>query len=186
MISAHCREITLDFFEKVSLAWEDAPRHTVCFMLANVLLDLLYLTVKIFSHQQSPGVVHQEVFVTRFKIEKTDHIPSDYLVTIFSFGRLIRQGNPSYRIFKSRNNIIAIFAKSTPYCPCLKQIILDGSGIETWWQRAKKWGVEQRRVKVIHIYPTNPALQCFDKVKIVQTKFLQDIQDESEHFGGTS
>ena len=36
--------------------------------------------------------------------------------------------------------------------------------------------------KVIHVYPTNPALQRFDKVKIVQTKFFQDIQDESEHF----
>ena len=39
--------------------------------------------------------------------------------------------------------------------------------------------------KVIYIYPTNPALQCFDKVEIVQTKFLQDIQDKSEHFGET-
>ena len=39
--------------------------------------------------------------------------------------------------------------------------------------------------KVIHIYPTNPALQCFDKVEIVQTKFLQNIQDESEYFGET-
>ena len=39
--------------------------------------------------------------------------------------------------------------------------------------------------KVIHIYPTNPALQCFDKVEIVQTKLLQNIKDESEHFGET-
>ena len=158
----HCREITLDFFEKVSLAWEDAPRHTVCFMLVNVLLDLLYLTVKIFSHQQSPGVVNQEFFVTRLKIEKTDHKSGDYLVTLFSFGRFIRQGNPSYWVFKCGNNIIAIFAKSTRYCPCLNQIILDWSGIETCWQRAKKWGVEQRisewLEKVIHVYPTNPAL----------------------------
>ena len=38
--------------------------------------------------------------------------------------------------------------------------------------------------KVIHVYPTNPALQRFDKVKIVQTKFFQDISEhESEHFG---
>ena len=37
--------------------------------------------------------------------------------------------------------------------------------------------------KVIHVYPTNPALQRFGKVKIVQTKFFQDIQYESEHFG---
>ena len=45
-------------------------------------LDLLYLTVKISSHQQSPGVVHLEFFVTRFKIEETDHLPDDYLVTL--------------------------------------------------------------------------------------------------------
>ena len=37
--------------------------------------------------------------------------------------------------------------------------------------------------KVIHVYPTNPVLQRFDKVKIVQANFSQDIQDESEHFG---
>ena len=36
--------------------------------------------------------------------------------------------------------------------------------------------------KVIHVYPTNPALQRFGKVKIIQTKFFQDMQDESEHF----
>ena len=37
--------------------------------------------------------------------------------------------------------------------------------------------------KVIHVYPTNPALQRFGKVKIVQTKFFQVMQDNSEHFG---
>ena len=37
--------------------------------------------------------------------------------------------------------------------------------------------------KGIHVYPTNSALQRFDKVKIAQTKFFQDIQDESQHFG---
>ena len=37
--------------------------------------------------------------------------------------------------------------------------------------------------RVIDVYSTNPALQRFDKAKIVQTKFFQDIQDESEHFG---
>ena len=74
-------------------------------MLVNVLLDLLYLTVKIFSHQQSPGVVNQEFFVTRLKIEKTDHKSGDYLVTLFSFGRFIRQGNPSYWFLKGGNNI---------------------------------------------------------------------------------
>ena len=56
-------------------------------------------------------------FVTRFKIEETGHILGDYLVTLFSFGRFIRQENPSY-----------------------------------WF------------------------------LKIVQTNFSQDMQDESEHF----
>ena len=37
--------------------------------------------------------------------------------------------------------------------------------------------------KVIHVYPTNPVLQRFDKVKIVQANFSQDKQDELEHFG---
>ena len=37
--------------------------------------------------------------------------------------------------------------------------------------------------KVFHVYSTNPVLQRFDKVEIVQTNFSQDIQDESEHFG---
>ena len=36
--------------------------------------------------------------------------------------------------------------------------------------------------KVIHAYPTNLALQRFGKVKIIQAKFFQDMQDESEHF----
>ena len=34
--------------------------------------------------------------------------------------------------------------------------------------------------KVIHVYPTNLA---FGKVKIIEIKFFQDMQDESEHFG---
>ena len=37
--------------------------------------------------------------------------------------------------------------------------------------------------KAIHVYPTNLALQCFDKVKIIEIKLFQDMQDESEHFG---
>ena len=36
---------------------------------------------------------------------------------------------------------------------------------------------------VIHVNPANPALQQFGKVKIVETNFSQDMQDESEHFG---
>ena len=43
--------------------------------------------------------------------------------------------------------------------------------------------MSEESYKVIHVYPTNPVLQRFDKVKIVQTNFSQDIQDESEHFG---
>ena len=66
-------------------------------------LDLLYLTVKIFSHQQSPGVIYREFFVTIFKIEETERIPGDYLVTLFSFGRFIRKKNPGYRFLKSGN-----------------------------------------------------------------------------------
>ena len=37
--------------------------------------------------------------------------------------------------------------------------------------------------KVFYVYPKNPALQRFDRVNIIQTKFFQDVQDESEHFG---
>ena len=37
--------------------------------------------------------------------------------------------------------------------------------------------------KVIHVYPTNLDLQRFDKVKIIQIKFFQGRQDESEHSG---
>ena len=36
--------------------------------------------------------------------------------------------------------------------------------------------------KVIHVYPTNPVLQRFGKLKTVQANFSQDMQDESEHF----
>ena len=79
-----------------------------------------------------------------------------------------------------------IFTKSTWYCACLNQIIPDGSGINIYWQRAKKWEVERRNSQeldnVIHVYPTNLALQRFDKVKIIQAKFFQDMQDESDHF----
>ena len=38
--------------------------------------------------------------------------------------------------------------------------------------------------KVFHVYPTNPALQHFGRVKI-DVQFFQDIQDESEYFGET-
>ena len=84
-------------------------------------LEDLYLTVKIFSQQQPRGVVYREFFVTRFKIEENDHIPGDYLVTLFSFGRFTRKENLSYWIFENWKQSIAIFTKSTRYCPCVNQ-----------------------------------------------------------------
>ena len=95
----------------------------VSFMFVNVPQIYLYLIVKIFSHQHSPGVVYQGFFATRFKIEEIDHMPVDYLVTLFSFARFIRWGNPSYRRFLKRGNyVIAISTKVTRYCHCVNQI----------------------------------------------------------------
>ena len=37
--------------------------------------------------------------------------------------------------------------------------------------------------KVFHVYHTNPALQRFGRVNIVETKVFKDIQDKSEDFG---
>ena len=90
-------------------------------MFLNVLQIYLYLTVEILSHQQSPGLVYWGFFVTKFKIREIDHILGDYLVTLFTFGRFIRWENPSYpRFLKNENSIIAIFMKSTSYCPLLQ------------------------------------------------------------------
>ena len=117
----HCREIATGFFEKVSFPWKDALRHTVSFLFVNVLQIYLYLTVEILGHQQPPGAVYRGFFVTKFKITEIDHIPGDYLVTLFTFGRFVRWGNPSYRRFlKNENSIIAIFTKSTWYYPILQ------------------------------------------------------------------
>ena len=41
--------------------------------------------------------------------------------------------------------------------------------------------MSEKSDKIIHVYPTNPILQRFDKIKIVQNKFFEDIH-ESEHF----
>ena len=132
------------------------------FYACNCSLDL---SISYHKNIQSPGVAYLEFFLTRFKIKETDHKPGDYLVALFSFGRLFRQENPSYRSLKSGNNITAIFMKPTRYeiyCACFNQIIPDWSGIEICWQRAKKWEVERRNSqgldKVIHVYPTNLAL----------------------------
>ena len=93
-----------------------------------VLQIFLYFTVEILSHQQSPGVVYWGFFVIDFKIREIDHIPGDYLVTLFTLGRFIGWGNPSYwRLLKNENSIIAIFTKSTWYCPCFNQIIPSSS-----------------------------------------------------------
>ena len=93
-----------------------------------VLQIFLYFTVEILSHQQSPDVVYQGFFVTKFKIREIDHIPGDYLVTLFTLGRFIAWGNPSYwRLLKNENSIIAIFTKSIWYCPCFNQIIPSSS-----------------------------------------------------------
>ena len=91
-----------------------------------------------FSHQQSPGVVYREFFVTRSKIEETDHIPGDYLVTLLSFGRFIRQENPNYRFLKSGNNIIAIFTKSTYSVPASTKLCLIEVKSKLALQRTKK------------------------------------------------
>ena len=50
-------------------------------------------------------------------------MPGDYLVTLFSFRRFIRQKNPGCRFLKGGNNITVIFTKSTRYCVCLNHII---------------------------------------------------------------
>ena len=101
-------------------------------------LDLLYLTVKMLSHRKSSGVVYRNSFVTRFKIEETDDIPGDYLVTLFSFGRFIRQENPSYRFLKSGNNIIAVFTKSTYLVSASTKLYLIWSDIETCFTESQK------------------------------------------------
>ena len=88
-------------------------------------------------------------------------MPGDYLVALFSFGRFVRQENPSYRFLKSGNNIIAIFTKSTYSLPVSTKLSLIEVISKLALQRAKKWEVEQRMSekaeKVIRVYPTNPV-----------------------------
>ena len=78
-----------DKLEKFSFPWKDALRYTISFMFVNVLEIYLYLTLEIFSHQQSPGVVYRRFFVTIFKIKENDYIPGEYLLNFFSFHRFI-------------------------------------------------------------------------------------------------
>ena len=120
LISVHCREITVDFFEKVRRCATAYGMFYAC----ECSLDIAIAYRKNFnSHQQSPRVVYREFFVAKFKKEETDHIPGDYLVTYFSFGRFIRQENPSYRLLKSGNNVTVIFTKFTWYCTYLNKEI---------------------------------------------------------------
>ena len=117
--------------------------------------------------------------------------PTTYLVTTWWFlslsADILDKKIQVIGFLKSGNNIIAIFTKSTRYCSCVNQIIPDWSGIEACFKESQKvWGGAKnipRVRKVIYVYPTNPALQRFDKVKIVQKNFFQDIQDESLYFG---
>ena len=73
-----------DKLEKFSFPWKDALRYTISFMFVNVLEIYLYLTLEIFSHQQSPGVVYRRFFVTMFKIKENDYTPGEYLLNFFS------------------------------------------------------------------------------------------------------
>ena len=113
------REIMLDFFEKVSLAWEDALRYMISFMFVNVPYVYLYLTVKILSHQQSPGSVYWNLTADS-KLKRL----TTYLGTLFSFGRFIRQENWTCWFLKTGNNIIAIFTKSTYLVPASTKLSL--------------------------------------------------------------
>ena len=153
----HFREIMLDFFEKVSLAWEDALRYTISFMFVNVPYVYPYLTVKIFSHQQLPGSVYWDLTADS-KLKRL----TTYLGTVFSFGTFIRQENPACRFLKTGNNIIAIFTKSTYSVPASTKLSLIEVISKLALQRTKKWEVEWRMSegsdKFIHLYPTNPAL----------------------------
>ena len=107
----HFREIMLDFFEKVSLAWEDALRYTISFMFVNVPYVYPYLTVKIFSHQQLPGSVYWDLTADS-KLKRL----TTYLGTVFSFGTFIRQENPACRFLKLET-ILSRFLQNllTPY-----------------------------------------------------------------------
>ena len=121
----------------------------------------LVLSIPYRKNIQSPAVTRCRIpGIFCHQIQKRRDWPLTWW--LFSFGRFIRQENPSYRFLKSGNNITVIFTKSTRYCACLNQIIPDWSSIEICWQRAKKWEVERRNSqgldKVIHVYPTNLAL----------------------------
>ena len=86
----------------------------------------LDLSIHCHKNIQSPAVTRCRIpgiFCHQIQIEETDRIPGNYLVTIFLFGRFIRQENPSYWFLKGGNNITVIFTKSTRYCVCLNHII---------------------------------------------------------------
>ena len=125
----------------------------------------LVLSITYCKNIQSPAVTRCRIpgiFCHQIQNRwETDHIPGDYLVTLFSFGRFIRQENPIYRFLKSGNNITAIFTKSTRYCACLNQIIPDWSDIKICWQRAKKLEVERRYSQGLDSYSSLSYKSCF-------------------------
>ena len=90
----------------------------------------LDLSIHCHKNIQSPAVTRCRIpgiFCHQIQIEETDRIPGNYLVTIFLFGRFIRQENPSYWFLKGGNNITVIFTKSTRYCICESETVREGA-----------------------------------------------------------
>ena len=141
------RKILLPVLDFHALAWDNVgflwkiqccvrrcARAYGMFYACKCSLDLAILYRK---NIQLPAVTKCRIpgiFVVRFKREEADHTPCDYLVTLFSFSRFIRQENLCYRFLKSGNNVTVIFTESTRYYACLNE--------EICWQIAKKWEVK--------------------------------------------
>ena len=125
---------------------------TVSFMFVNVFQIHLYITVEIFSHQQSHGVF----FLSPGSKYKGLTL---YLVTIwwvFSLQADLLDGEIQlhYRDFYEIDAVLSLLQPNHfwfKYGTCLT--------------RAKKWQVERRMLqgsdKVIRVYPTNHAYSVF-------------------------
>ena len=83
------------------------------------------------------------------------HIPGDYLVTLFSSGRFIREENPSYWFLKSGKNIIAIFTKSTYSVPASTKLSLIWSDIETCFTEGQKVRSGAKAVRRVRLFMFN-------------------------------
>lgn len=115
-------EYSDNFFQEKSLvndtpiSWKSQFRvkrcatATVSFMFVNVFQIHLYITVEIFSHQQSHGVF----FYHQVQNIRDWPIAGDYLVSVFSSGRFIRWGNPITlsRFLRNRRGIVPASTKS--------------------------------------------------------------------------